>query len=137
MFNYYYKKTDGMHAKITVAPSLGIPSNNFTSNLGEIETKVGKLLFRVHLFVCRRRIWNGGSLFQISQNRNKLNEISNELKNLNARNNMEMEIPGNVYEEGESMTAIKAVPSLGIDPGTGQEIYVKKDGSLTMEWDAA
>lgn len=29
------------------------------------------------------------------------------------------------------------MPSLGIDPATGQEIYVKKDGSLTYEWDAA
>ena len=29
-------------------------------------------------------------------------------------------------EEGESSTAIYAVPSLGIDPATGQEIFIKK-----------
>ena len=40
-------------------------------------------------------------------------------------------------KEGESMSAIKAVPSLGIDPATGLEIYVKKNGTLTYEWDAA
>ena len=28
------------------------------------------------------------------------------------------------------------VPSLGIDPTTGQEIYVRKDGTLTYEYDA-
>ena len=137
MFNYYYKKTDGMLAKITVAPSLGIPSNNFTSNLGEIENKGWEITLSGSPLRMPEADLEWRLSFQISQNRNKLNEISNELKNLNARNNMEMEIPGNVYEEGESMTAIKAVPSLGIDPGTGQEIYVKKDGSLTMEWDAA
>ncbi len=137
MFNYYYKKTDGMLAKITVAPSLGIPSNNFTSNLGEIENKGWEITLSGSPLRIPEADLEWRLSFQISQNRNKLNEISNELKNLNARNNMEMEIPGNVYEEGESMTAIKAVPSLGIDPGTGQEIYVKKDGSLTMEWDAA
>ena len=128
MFNYYYKKTDGMLAKITVAPSLGIPSNNFTSNLGEIENKGWEITLSGSPLRMPEADLEWRLSFQISQNRNKLNEISNELKNLNARNNMEMEIPGNVYEEGESMTAIKAVPSLGIDPGTGQEIYVKKDG---------
>ena len=34
------------------------------------------------------------------------------------------------------MNAIWAVPSLGIDPTTGQEIYVRKDGTLTYEYDA-
>ncbi len=75
--------------------------------------------------------------FQASQNRNKLNKISNQLKNLNERNNLATFTPGNVYEEGESLTSIKAVPSLGIDPGTGQEVYVKKDGTLTYTWDAS
>ena len=38
-------------------------------------------------------------------------------------------------EEGESSTAIYAVPSLGIDPATGQEIFIKKDGSYTFSYD--
>ena len=136
-FNYYYKKTDGMLAEITVAPSLGIPSNSFTSNLGEIENKGWEITLSGSPLRMPEQDLEWRVSFQASQNRNKLNKISNELKNLNEINNQEMEIPGNVYEEGESMTAIKAVPSLGIDPGTGQEIYVKKDGTLTYEWDAA
>ena len=136
-FNYYYKKTDGMLAEITVAPSLGIPSNSFTSNLGEIENKGWEITLSGSPIRMPEQDLEWRVSFQASQNRNKLNKISNELKNLNELNNQEMEIPGNVYEEGESMTAIKAVPSLGIDPGTGQEIYVKKDGTLTYEWDAA
>lgn len=136
-FNYYYKKTDGMLADITVAPSLGIPGDSFTSNLGEIENKGWEITLAGSPLRMPEQDLEWRISFQASQNRNKLNEISNQLKNLNEANNQEMEIPGNVYEEGESMTAIKAVPSLGIDPGTGQEIYVKKDGSLTTEWDAA
>ena len=30
---------------------------------------------------------------------------------------------------------MKAVPSLGIDPETGKEVFVKKDGSYTTVWD--
>ena len=34
------------------------------------------------------------------------------------------------------MNTIFAVRSLGIDPGNGQEIFVKQDGSQTYIWDA-
>jgi TonB-linked SusC/RagA family outer membrane protein len=40
------------------------------------------------------------------------------------------------YEVGQSMSRIWAVPSLGIDPATGKEIFVKLDGSRTFIWDA-
>ena len=41
------------------------------------------------------------------------------------------------YEEGQSMTAIWAVKSLGIDPATGEEIFLKKDGvTTTYDWSA-
>lgn len=35
------------------------------------------------------------------------------------------------------MDAIWAVPSMGIDPSTGNEIYIKKNGTTTYEWDAS
>ena len=136
-FNYYYKKTDGMLAEITVAPSLGFPTNQFTSNLGEIENRGWEISLSGSPIRSEQHDLEWRVSFQASQNRNKLNKISNQLKNLNEQNNLATFTPGNVYEEGESLTAIKAVPSLGIDPGTGQEIYVKKDGTLTYTWDAA
>ena len=40
-----------------------------------------------------------------------------------------------LYEEGRSQTALMLVRSLGIDPATGNEIYIKRDGSLTFEYD--
>lgn len=36
-----------------------------------------------------------------------------------------------MYQDGMSMNTIWAVPSAGIDPQTGQEVYIKKDGSYT------
>ena len=58
------------------------------------------------------------------------------MKGINDQNNANKTTPGAVYEEGQSMSAIKAVKSLGIDPVTGQEIFVKKDGTLSYTWDA-
>jgi hypothetical protein len=40
------------------------------------------------------------------------------------------------FQEGMSVNAIWAVRSLGIDPSTGREVYLKRDGTLTYAWDA-
>ena len=38
------------------------------------------------------------------------------------------------YMDGESPNAIWAVRSAGIDPATGNEVFIKKNGDLTMEY---
>jgi TonB-linked SusC/RagA family outer membrane protein len=40
-----------------------------------------------------------------------------------------------MYKDGQAMRTIWAVPSLGIDPMNGYEIYVKQDGTLTYDYD--
>lgn len=42
-----------------------------------------------------------------------------------------------IYEEGKSMNQLFVVRSLGIDPATGQEVYLKRNGEKTYVWDAA
>ena len=39
-----------------------------------------------------------------------------------------------MYEEGESINAIKAVRSLGINPASGKELFLTRDGKITEEW---
>ena len=41
------------------------------------------------------------------------------------------------YTEGGSLTSIYAMRSLGIDPATGQEILVNRDGSVTYTWNSS
>jgi TonB-linked SusC/RagA family outer membrane protein len=136
IFNYYHKITKGMLTSVTVAPSIGLADNSFTSNLGKIQNNGYELVLNGALIqnVSKGLEWR--CWLQMSHNKNVLKEISNQMKGINATNNVEKYIPGNVYEEGESMTAIKAVRSLGIDPATGKEIFQKKDGTLTYVWDA-
>jgi len=40
------------------------------------------------------------------------------------------------FEVGQSMNRLWAVPSLGIDPASGKEVFVKLNGSHTFTWDA-
>ncbi len=73
--------------------------------------------------------------------------MSNSLQQLNAdqdalkddlnTDDAVLQRPSTRFQPGQSMSAIWAVPSLGIDPANGREIYVKRDGSLTYDWSAA
>ena len=135
-FNYYQKKTEGMLTSVSVAPSLGLPSNTFTSNLGKIQNKGVEVNLDAVLIRDQGKDFEWSVMLQAAHNKNKIMEISTALQNINEKNNQDKTTPAAVYEEGESMSAIKAVPSLGIDPTTGQELFMKKDGTITYTWDA-
>ena len=135
-FNYYLKKTQGLLTTITVAPSLGFPSDNYTANLGEIQNKGLEVNLNAVIIRDMEKELEWSVMFQAANNKNKIRKISTALKTVNDENNKNTQVPGAVYEEGESMSAIKAVRSLGIDPTTGKELFVKKNGELTYTWDA-
>lgn len=68
-----------------------------------------------------------------------IKEISDALKRKNEENgeaNTES-APRLQFRENESPTAIYAVRSAGIDPASGKEIFIKKDGTYTYEYDSA
>ena len=72
-----------------------------------------------------------------THNRNVIKKLSNELKEMNRKNQENRNEILPIYEEGESTTVIKSVRSLGIDPATGQELFQKLNGEKTFVWDAA
>ena len=68
----------------------------------------------------------------LGHNKNRVTEISDALKNYNSEQDANStKSPIIRYEEGQSMSAIWAVRSLGIDPATGKEMFLKKDGVTT------
>ncbi|RYX99959.1 MAG: SusC/RagA family TonB-linked outer membrane protein, partial [Cyanobacteriota bacterium] len=79
----------------------------------------------------------------LAHNVNTLVKLSNSLKTLNDKIDQYQTNPDKKaqstpllrYNEGQSLSSIYAVRSLGIDPQTGKEIFVKKDGSITYDWD--
>jgi hypothetical protein len=71
-------------------------------------------------------------LIKISNSLKKLNDKANDVQT--NEDNANFALPLLRYEEGQSINTIYAVRSLGIDPENGKEIFVKKDGSLTHDW---
>jgi hypothetical protein len=70
---------------------------------------------------------------------NVITKLSPAIDALNKANNNTADVkqtaPLPRYVVGESMSRIWAVKSLGIDPATGKEVFVKLDGTKTFTWD--
>ena len=63
----------------------------------------------------------------------KLSPAIEAINNANNANKQTAPLPR--FEVGQSMSRIWAVRSLGIDPATGKEVFVKLDGTKTFTWD--
>jgi hypothetical protein len=80
--------------------------------------------------------------FGLETNNNKIVRLSNAMKSFNeAMDKIAADkgnsVPVKKYQDGMSMNAIWVVPSLGIDPATGKEIYRDRNGSTTFVWNAS
>ena len=135
VFDIYLKKTQDLLLDKSKAPSTGITSAK--ENIGELQN--WGLEFQMDFYPIRNNnfYWKVGLMGYI--NRNKITKISSALQELNEKNKQNQSAylsPLAQYAEGESLTALKLVRSAGIDPATGREIYIKRDGSLTFKYDA-
>ena len=144
-FEYYNNLTDNLLTDVTLAPSSGFSS--YKENLGETVNKGYELTLNYHLLTLSQSRTTVNVFFNVAHNTNKISKISNALKAYNeAQDAAKDDYAGTEemkaaqrkvstrYEEGQSMTAIWAVRSAGIDPTTGREVFIKKDGTTTFDW---
>lgn len=134
--DYYDSYTENMVTNISVSPSTGF--SMVRDNLGLVNNRGYEIFANVLAYSGNEGFLNlYGS---IAYNQNEIVRLSESMRTYNQLQEQAAADQGNnkpvlKYEDGMSMTAIWAVPSKGIDPMNGQEIYVKKDGSLTYQYD--
>lgn len=134
--DFYLKQTKDLLLDKSKAPSTGVTSA--TENIGELQNRGVEYQLDGFIFRTRNFNWKLGTSGYI--NRNKITKLSSALQELNRRleeNSKPKDNPVPQYAEGESVTSLKLVRSAGIDPATGQEIYIKKNGELTFKYDVA
>ena len=126
----YWKDTDPMLVTTSVASSTG--RDSYITNLGAQRTKgisfnvVGTIMENVEDRLNWSLSLNGRHQKQTYRNIGASLELLNdELKATSLTR----------YRDGGSPTDIWAVRSAGIDPMTGGEVYIKKDGSYTFDYD--
>ena len=135
-FDYYIANTKGMITDVTVPATTGF--STYVANLGEAENKGWELYLNSKVYHHSRNYVNVYAT--VAHNKNTLKKISNSLRAWNDEQDATMledgrTTPSIKYYEGCSMNAIWAVKSRGIDPQSGKEIFVKKDGRTTYIYD--
>ncbi|MBO9632386.1 MAG: SusC/RagA family TonB-linked outer membrane protein [Chitinophagaceae bacterium] len=135
----YREITNDLLLDMNVPPSLGVSA--YKENIGKLlNTGMEGTLTAFIIKKDKKSIfWN--VMVNAIHNKNKIKEISNSLRKMNAKNDVisgsSQTRPLPRYEEGQSVNAIWAVRSAGIDPSTGQEVYITRKGDLTYVWNAA
>ncbi len=142
-YNYYIKDTHDNIADMFIPTSSGFTS--YKENIGRMENRGHEIKLQSRVVNTRNTIIN--LIFNGASNKGKLKKISNSLRayndrvnehyNSNQGGNDVQSTPLLRYVEGGSLTGIYAMRSLGIDPATGKELYMRRDGSTTFKWDPA
>ena len=119
---------------MTVAKPPHIGFKEARENLGEISNRGVELSLRGQL--VKSSVFTLNSYLTCSHNVNRIVKISEHLRNYNERNAQQGgRLPAAIYAEGESLTALKVMQSAGINPANGQEVFIKKDGTMTYLFD--
>ncbi|OQP47453.1 hypothetical protein A4H97_08145 [Niastella yeongjuensis] len=141
--DYFTKLTDPMAIGINgVLPSSVGVNSSYVINLGHLQTKGWE--FNVRFTPVRdlkkQLIWTigvTGSAYKSTYGGlgNSLNVINNKSDSLNNKGGTAALNGLNRYVDGNSPDDIWAVVSRGIDPATGNELFQKKDGTLSYNYD--
>lgn len=144
--DYYHDKTIDLVNDVSLSETSGFSS--YKDNMGEVLNQGFELQLRAELF--RNKDWMVALWGNMAHNKNKILKISDSQRAYNLRvqefykeanvvgqkYDSKYAVPISQYEEGKSLTSIWAVQSLGIDPTTGKELFLNRDGSVSDTWDA-
>ncbi len=139
--DYYIKLSKDVLTSVTLPPSLGFSS--YMDNLGEVKNEGYELNLRVAIMKNPQKQLYWSVNATALHNKNKLMKISNALRAYNdeqdedtssGSKSKEANKPKVRYIEGESMNSIWVNRSLGIDPATGNELFLAKNGDIVTEW---
>ena len=141
-FNYYNEISKNQLINVTLAPSVGFPT--YTENLGKVKNEGFELSMRYSVIKSQNGKTQWDLFVNAIQNNNSLLEINDALTAFNERQD---ELAGDAdnpnykpvvkFQEGQSVNTIWAVESLGIDPATGNEIFLDRFGNTTFDYNFA
>lgn len=116
---------------ITIEQPTSTGASSVPMNIGATENQSFSMSVRYDIIKNRDWLW---SLTATTLNtKTKYANIGNSLDKWNEEGRKNETVVR--YVDGVSTTAIWAVRSAGIDPMTGNEVFIRKDGTYTYEWD--
>ncbi|NLR81121.1 SusC/RagA family TonB-linked outer membrane protein [Chitinophaga eiseniae] len=133
--DYYIETTNGLISSVDLPASNGFA--NYIENIGKLENRGIEIKATAFLVRNLRQGITWSVSGALVHNKNKILMISDALKAAQkSSENATGAVPGMLYKEGYSTNTIWVVPSLGIDPSTGKELYLNRNGEPTYIWNS-
>jgi len=126
-----YSRADTDPILLTIEQPASTGASTVPMNIGA--TRNQTFTFTASYNVIRNRDWNWTVTASGINTTNKYRKIGNLLDKWNQEGRTNQTLVR--YYDGASATALWAVKSAGIDPQTGNEVFIKKDGTYTYKWD--
>lgn len=132
-FDIYSKKTTNLLSQMNLESVNGFLS--YTDNVGAVKNSGYEGMVSGYIIrdLTRNIVWSVTA--KIAYNKNEVAELSDAIKKQNEEYLSKGSSNSNLLFEGDPMNAIYVVPSRGIDPSTGREVYINRFGDPTYTWD--
>ncbi|MGN7722074.1 SusC/RagA family TonB-linked outer membrane protein [Chitinophaga sp. 22620] len=135
--NYFKEKTSNLLSSLELPYSNGFTS--YVQNTGGMELTGFELTATVMIINNNTERINWSVTGNMAHSQDKTTQLSEAMKAANEK--LALLPPGNypnkIILEGASQDAIYAVRSMGIDPSTGRELFMNRNGEVTYTWNAA
>ena len=129
----YHKNTDPLLAVIGIPSSVG--TSQMLTNIGrQVEKGINGTVKYSPLYRPEERK-NYTISINFRTSKAEYAHIGNKLDQFNTENKSTNSTSLARYYDGGSPTALWSVRSAGIDPSSGKEVFVKKDGTYTFQYD--
>lgn len=134
-FDVYNKTTCNLLSSMDLPMSTGFTS--YMANIGEVNNQGFEMSLSAYLIRNPKKHINWLVSGQLVHNRNEITKLSDAIKEQNNAALATGADLGTLFFEGRPQNAVYGVQSAGIDPSTGQELYIKQDGTMTYVWNAS
>lgn len=128
--DYNIRKSDPELISVEQPTSTGVSS--IPMNIGATDNRSFTVTVGLDIIKNRNFVWRMTA--NMLHTTTKYYNIGNTLDKLNEEGRASQSLVR--YYDGASTTALWAVRSLGIDPMSGNEVFLYKDGSYSFKWDS-
>jgi len=134
-FDIYSKKTHNLLSQMDIPLANGFSS--FVENVGKVKNTGFEVMLSGYIMrdTYRDIIWSVTG--KLAYTKNEVTKLSDAIKKQNETYMANGTEINSLLFEGYAQNSIWAVPSVGIDPSTGKEIYMDKNGNLTTTWNSS
>ncbi|MDD2425911.1 MAG: SusC/RagA family TonB-linked outer membrane protein [Bacteroidales bacterium] len=131
-FDYYTKKTSSLLSSRDLPRSTGYDS--YIDNIGAVTNHGFEA--GMNYYIIRNTenelIWMVGA--KLAYNKNKISKLSEAIKEQTEEYKAQDVDVSTLFYEGYAQNSIWAVRSLGVDPSTGNELFLDANGNITETW---